>query len=492
MAERRKALGRGLGALIPDAKAEDVAGRPVDVFFPKGRETTPTSTSADSTNITQKSDSKTVDTSANTAMGSAARARAAAADFQAEVADRKKKRSTRQRHTPKNAKTGAGNVSRETSTKSSGAQGPSSGDKVPDGDSQQLTTSTKKTPPRAQAVTSTNSSAKPSDVSRETSTETATGDDNVVAGARFTRLPVAALTPNLKQPRTVFDPDQMLELSASIAEVGVLQPIVVRKVDEENAAHAAERRTSAIVDIREFAPADRLSLLDEYIEMDEAPIFEIIMGERRWRASILAGEESIPAIVRETDDEDLLRDALLENLHRAQLDPLEEASAYQQLLQDFSCTHEELATRLARSRPQITNTLRLLKLPVLVQRRVAAGVLSAGHARALLGLSDPGAMERLAQRIVAEGLSVRSTEEIVATSADDEPGQEELRRRPRRGRFEPELNALAGRLADRFDTRVKVNLGQRKGRISIDFANVDDLERILQVLSPGETSGISE
>lgn len=270
-----------------------------------------------------------------------------------------------------------------------------------------------------------------------------------VPGARFAVLAVSSISRNPRQPREVFDEDELEELAASIRQVGVLQPIVVRPT--------AEGETD----------------------------YELIMGERRWRAAQLAGLDGIPAIIRDLDDDDLLRDALLENLHRAQLNPLEEAAAYQQLLEDFGCTHDELATRIARSRPQISNTLRLLKLPPLVQRRLAAGVLSAGHARALLGLQDGAAMERLAQRIIAEGLSVRSTEEIVSLG-EDEPMSPEKRRRPRAGAHTAELNDLATRLSDRFDTRVKIGLGQRKGKISIEFASVDDLNRILDVLAPDD------
>jgi len=206
------------------------------------------------------------------------------------------------------------------------------------------------------------------------------------------------------------------------------------------------------------------------------------MGERRWRASGAAGLTRIPAIIRETEDTDLLRDALLENLHRAALNPLEEAAAYQQLLDDFGCTHEELATRLSRSRPQISNTLRLLRLPALVQRRVAAGVLSAGHARALLGLQDAAAIERLAQRIVAEGISVRATEEIVSLGGLD--GEERKVRKPRAGTRSAAVDELAARLSDRFETRVKVDLGRSKGKMTIEFASVEDLNRILDVLAP--------
>ena len=206
--------------------------------------------------------------------------------------------------------------------------------------------------------------------------------------------------------------------------------------------------------------------------------YELVMGERRLRASTLAGRETIPAIVRDTEDDHMLRDALLENLHRAELNPLEEAAAYQQLLTDFSCTHDELAQRIGRSRPQISNTIRLLRLPPMVQRRVASGVLSAGHARALLGLDDGAAMERLAQRIVAEGLSVRSVEEIVLLGQDSAP----QRRSPRRGAPAPELQEVAARLSDRFETRVAVAMGRRKGKITVEFAGQEDLDRILGLL----------
>lgn len=262
-----------------------------------------------------------------------------------------------------------------------------------------------------------------------------------VPGARFAELPVDQISPNARQPRQVFDEDDMAELVHSVAQIGVLQPVVVREAGTD--------------------------------------VYELIMGERRLRAAKKAGLTRIPAIIRSTSDDDMLRDALLENLHRAQLNPLEEAAAYQQLLDDFSCTHEELAARIGRSRPQITNTVRLLKLPPLVARRVAAGVLSAGHARALLSLGDGAAMERLAQRIVAEGLSVRSTEEIVAV----DQGESRARRRtPRQGARHPQLDDWAAHLSDQLDTRVGINLGQRKGRLTVEFASVDDLRRILDTM----------
>jgi ParB family chromosome partitioning protein len=277
-----------------------------------------------------------------------------------------------------------------------------------------------------------------------------------VPGAYFAELPVESIIANRKQPRQVFDEEALAELIHSVREIGVLQPIVVRALPTTDPAAA-----------------------------DGQPHFELIMGERRWRASQAAGLERIPAIVRDTSDDDLLRDALLENLHRSDLNPLEEAAAYQQLLEDFGCTHEELATRIGRSRPQISNTIRLLRLPPAVQRRVAAGVLSAGHARALLGLEDADAMDKLAQRIVAEGLSVRATEEAVAIS-DSDPATPAPRRRPRAGGHHAELDDLATRLADRLDTRVAISLGRNKGKISVEFASVEDLNRILALLAPEE------
>jgi ParB family chromosome partitioning protein len=270
-----------------------------------------------------------------------------------------------------------------------------------------------------------------------------------VPGLRFAEIPVRQVVPNPRQPRQVFDEEALAELVHSVREIGVLQPVVVRPTGSDD---------------------------------DGQPRFELVMGERRWRAVQEAGLDTIPAIVRDTADDDLLRDALLENLHRADLNPLEEAAAYQQLLDDFGCTHEELAGRIGRSRPQISNTLRLLKLPPAVQRRLAAGVLSAGHARALLGLEDTESMERLAGRIVSEGLSVRAVEEIVALG--DGPVAKPTRRKPRPGGHTSELNDLASRLGDRFDTRVTVALGRTKGRLSIDFASVEDLNRIVTLMAP--------
>jgi ParB family chromosome partitioning protein len=303
MAEKRRALGRGLGALIPSAPSGG-AGRPVDVFFTEQKRPEAPSPEA-----------KDGDTGS-------------AADVDSSV--------------PTQAATDEAGV-----------------------------------PVAAGAASETPETAAPAE-------PRAGSGLAVVPGAEFAELDIDSIRPNPKQPRTVFDEDDMAELVHSIREIGVLQPIVVRRI-----------------------PADQLAEAD-------GRTFELIMGERRWRASQAAELGVIPAIIKETSDDDLLRDALLENLHRSQLNPLEEAAAYQQLLDDFGCSHDQLATRIGRSRPQISNTLRLLKLPPLVQRRLAAGVLSAGHARALLGMADGAAMERMAQRIVAEGLSVRNVEELVA------------------------------------------------------------------------------
>ena len=270
-----------------------------------------------------------------------------------------------------------------------------------------------------------------------------------VIGAHFAEIPVDQISPNPRQPRQAFDEEAHTELVHSIRELGLLQPIVVRQVSPER--------------------------------------FELVMGERRWRAARSAGLLEIPAIIRSTENDRLLLEALLENLHRTQLNPLEEAAAYDQLLKDFSCTHENLADRIGRSRSQVTNTLRLLRLPANVQRRVAAGVLSAGHARALLGLDDPEQQERLALRIVAEGLSVRAVEEMVTLGEMIDPPPH----KPRAGRrVSPALDDLAAQLSDRWDTRVRVQLGQQRGKIVVEFASVEDLDRILQAMAPEARSAL--
>ncbi len=423
MAEKRRGLGRGLGALIPSSPSGD--SRPVDVFFPgapspAAAEPAPADPPAepDATPADRPDTPATALAPPGTAAVSAPAVRtpdaAEGASPQGDVLT-----DTVHGHTDD----GARDVTR---------------------DDDAVATST---PPHGDPLVTTAAAAAPAAAGTSTGVPDADGL-LPVPGARFAELPVTSISPNPRQPRTEFDEDALAELVGSIREIGVLQPVVVRPVAGED------------------GPAR----------------YELIMGERRWRATQEAGLDRIPAIIRETDDTDLLRDALLENLHRSQLNALEEAAAYQQLLDDFGCTHEELAQRIHRSRPQISNTLRLLRLPPLVQRRVAAGVLSAGHARALLGLADAAAMERLAQRIVAEGLSVRSTEEIVALGGDPEkPGTV---RRPRAGDRNAALDDLASRLSDRFETRVKIQLGRSKGRLTVEFASVQDLNRILGTLSP--------
>ncbi|MEO3940981.1 ParB/RepB/Spo0J family partition protein [Paenarthrobacter nicotinovorans] len=416
MSEKRRGLGRGLGALIPSSAAAQGNGsapsRPVDLFFPEAKKSAepvveaPTSEAA-------------VEAEASQSPGAAATVGKGAVQ-----------------ETRKSA------ASDSAASKAAASKGPAS--KAP------AKSAAKSTPAKtATKRTTASSTPESNDVNAAASSSSASDVELVeVPGARFAEIPVGDIHPNRKQPRSVFDEDDMAELVHSVREIGVLQPIVVRTSTEKGGEP-----------------------------------YELVMGERRWRAVQAAGLETIPAIVRDTTDDDLLRDALLENLHRSQLNPLEEAAAYQQLLEDFGTTHEQLADRIGRSRPQVSNTLRLLKLPPLVQRRVAASVLSAGHARALLALPDAAAMERLAQRIVAEGMSVRATEEAVALYQDPTtPAKNSI---PKPNARHERLDYLASSLSDRLDTNVKITLGARKGRVSIEFASVEDLNRIMDVLGPG-------
>ena len=256
--------------------------------------------------------------------------------------------------------------------------------------------------------------------------------------AQQNEVSIDSISPNPKQPRTLFNEEAMAELVASIKEIGILQPPVVRQTS--------------------------------------AGRYELIMGERRFRAAKLAGLRSIPVIIRQTPDNELLREALIENIHRSQLNPLEEAAAYTQLLQDFNCTHDELAQKLGRSRPLISNTMRLLNLPASVQSRVASGIISAGHARALLGLENEAEIDRLAKRIVAEGLSVRAVEEIIAATSPKAASKT----KKKSGGTSPEVNEIAERLGDHLDTRVKIKGGKTKGEISIEFSGYADLARIVK------------
>jgi ParB family chromosome partitioning protein len=398
MSEKRRGLGRGLGALIPSSAGAQGNGtapsRPVDLFFPEARKTAEPTVEAP---LDDAVPAESAETDAKSSPAPRAKTAAAKADVKA---------------TPSKSPTSKPAAKRAPSKQVAAEEPKPTADEVP-------------------------SAPSASDVELVE-----------VPGARFAEIPVGDIHPNRKQPRSVFDEDDMAELVHSVREIGVLQPIVVRTSTEK----------------------------------DGEP-YELVMGERRWRAVQAAGLDTIPAIVRDTTDDDLLRDALLENLHRSQLNPLEEAAAYQQLLEDFGTTHEQLADRIGRSRPQVSNTLRLLKLPPLVQRRVAASVLSAGHARALLALPDAAAMERLAQKIVAEGMSVRATEEAVALYQDPTtPAKSSI---PKPNARHERLDYLASSLSDRLDTNVKITLGARKGRVSIEFASVEDLNRIMDVLGPG-------
>jgi ParB family chromosome partitioning protein len=285
-------------------------------------------------------------------------------------------------------------------------------------------------------------SERPIDVFFGGSNQDAASDLVAVPGARFGHLDLQSIVPNPKQPRSVFEPEAFAELVHSIRELGVLQPIVVRPLGEK----------------------------------DGKPTYELIMGERRLRASKEAGLEKIPAVIRETQDENMLRDALLENLHRSDLNPLEEASAYQQLLEDFGITQDQLAEKIGRSRPKITNTIRLLKLPASVQRRVAAGVLSAGHARAILALEDEAAMASMAEKAINEGLSVRNIEELVSIAKPERKGKLKV------GGRQDSLKSLAEQIGDRLSTKVKISLGTAKGVMAIEFASIADLNRILDEL----------
>ncbi len=406
-ARRHSGLGRGLGALIPQAPeqasepTQSAPSRPLDVFFPEG--STVRSRGGSAKDLLQPKRAGSSSKKKRPAMPPV--------DVAAGVA--------------RGRVDGKPGVS-----ESNGTGGPATGGKAVD---------------PIPAV---------DHVSRETSVDAQLVP---VPGASFAEIPIDQIVPNTKQPREVFNEEDLTELSASIKEVGVLQPVVVRTIP------ATGRSTK----------------LKEFIAEKPGARYELIMGERRLRASELAGETTIPAIIRETEDGDLLRDALLENLHRSQLNPLEEASAYQQLMADFGATQDELAKRIARSRPQIANTLRLLKLPPSVQKKVAAQVISAGHARALLALSTPEEMERLADRIVQEGLSVRTTEEIVRLGKIKAAAPPRSRRQQS---LSPLGESVVSALSDAYDTRVSITEGRRKGKIVIEFAGADDLQRIADLI----------
>ncbi|GAA1980587.1 hypothetical protein GCM10009718_16850 [Isoptericola halotolerans] len=443
MSQKKRGLGRGLGALIPQGPPQE---KPVDVFFPQRDDE---SSSPGGVLVAEEESTGSASDSAASAGGAGAPDRSGrrSASWDSAIAGGRL------------SINGGSRTSDDTADPVVALAGladqwEAESKAVPPGDAELIGTieiSERDAPDDLASATEPAEVSDRGSVSAQDSSgeRDGTADLVPVPGAQFAEVPVDQIRPNSRQPRSVFDEGELDELVESIREIGVLQPVVVRP------------------------------------DPDASLGFELIMGERRWRASQEAGLETIPAIIRSTDDSDMLRDALLENLHRAALNPLEEAAAYRQLLDDFGCTHEELAGRIARSRPQISNTLRLLKLPPLVQRRVAAGVLSAGHARALLGLSDGAEIERLAQRIVSEGLSVRATEEVVALISE---GAEERRspRAPRAGQRSEAMDELASRLSDKFETRVKVDLGKTKGKVTVEFASVEDLNRILTVMAPDD------
>lgn len=462
MVEKRRGLGRGLGALIPSAPANEPvessespvprSGRPADMFFPAAPER---GARAEERDTSGGSGTRTGSGINKEALRAPTRETKRSSSKKAGVTANRDKATTRPPGVNKGA-VASPLAERQEPDQDVDRIVPVADSEVPTGtvtapgteDPQLIEDATADSIDSADPASDT--TAAENTVSRETALASIDPGLVTVPGATFAEIQIDLIHANRKQPRSVFDEDEMAELVNSIREIGVLQPIVVRP-SSEGGDHP----------------------------------YELVMGERRWRATREAGLDTVPAIIRSTTDDDLLRDALLENLHRSQLNPLEEAAAYQQLLDDFGCSHDELAERIGRSRPQISNTLRLMKLPPLVQRRLAAGIISAGHARALLGLSDQVEMEKLAQKIVAEGLSVRTTEELV--SMNDGLRRPVKPTSPRAGARHERLDYLATTLSDRLDTNVKITLGARKGKVSIEFASVDDLNRIMGVLGTSQT-----
>lgn len=450
--KKRSGLGRGLGALIPTANIDEVANttRPIDVFFPTGQSKNAGQRGGSARQLLEPRPRRE-----RAATGKNKRNALDASEAKLKELERKEEPSIKAEDPQKGVNNGTSSLRREEKKRPTDTEISSSVEET--GDSAAESAGEERQSTRLSQVARENAKEDP----RET-LEKESSDLAGVEGAEFAEIPLELIVPNSRQPREVFDEDDLAELSASIAEVGILQPIVVRPIS------LTETPSEALLKSLEEKPEAR---------------FELIMGERRLRASERAGLTRIPAIIRKTEDGDLLRDALLENLHRAQLNPLEEASAYAQLMADFGTTQEELARRIARSRSQIANTMRLLNLPPGVQRKVAAQVLSAGHARALLSLTTPEEMEILAERIVAEGLSVRTTEELVRLGKVKSP-QQAPRRLPR------PVSALAqdvvSALQDTYDTRVTITEGRTKGKIVIEFAGPEDLQRIASLILVSE------
>lgn len=429
MAEKRRGLGRGLGALIPSAAKEDITAS----------ESTPEATK---TAAAAQAEGEDPQKKQNAAVQKTSRENADKTPTKGSA----KSSSTQQKSEKKSAPAENEQTALNIEAPQKGTKKASSQQNVSRETSVPSTRSAKKNQRKdmGAALRSTTPSRRPVDFFFGEGAPEAGEKLVPVPGAEFAEVSVKDIHPNRKQPRSEFNEQDMEELIHSIKEIGVLQPIVIRPSRE-----------------------------------DGAEKYELVMGERRWRATQKAGLEKIPAIIRDTQDVDLLRDALLENLHRSQLNPIEEAAAYQQLLEEFNTTQDQLAQRIGRSRPQISNTLRLLKLPALVQRRVAAGILSSGHARALLGLRSQAEIENVAQKIVNEGLSVRAVEEIVQNSSESTPKE---RKTPQPQKHHERLDYIADAFADKLDTNVKIQLGARKGKMTIEFASVEDLNRIISVL----------
>lgn len=474
--KKRTGLGRGIGALIPTS--DRGASRPSDVFFDSETPAYPT-TASTRTNAASK-----VAEAANDATESASSTTTAAESASAEPKRRtpatRPARSKTATATPAATKTTTAKApaakTRSSATTAAKTRAASPAKAAAETTSDAVEGSASKNIDSASMVEDTAelaASTAPADDTAAAVDSAGTADDNntddnntddnpdglvEIPGATLRALDPSRIVPNAHQPRTEFDENALQELIISVREFGVLQPIVVRPIP------------------------------DDHPLRDEAD-FELIMGERRLRATKAAGLTSIPAVIRNTEDDVMLRDALLENLHRSQLNPLEEASAYQQLLNDFGITQEVLAERIGRSRPQISNTLRLLRLPLEVQRRVAAGVLSAGHARAILSAGEPAAMQQLADKIVNEDLSVRSAEAAAAKSSSAKADtQAPIHKEPRSG-LTGYLDEIGEQLGDRLNTRVKVTLRRTKGQIVVDFASIADLNRILEELgesAPGK------
>ena len=462
MAERRRrGLGRGLGALINSdaAPEDDVSAPPAD----KGAHSDASDISEADIITPASGVDSTTSTDVRTEPESAGNVEEARPTRPVDVFFSAKSHVATERVSRETSSTGAGK--RSTAHKrrempevqsvrdrlnSRSASSPSSAersDELPSGP--EVARSPGPAAPASSAENSAESSFHPAVTSNSWTSGVSRETAGAIDGAYFESIPVAHISPNPRQPRQEFDEEDMAELVHSVREIGVLQPIVVRSTGPDT--------------------------------------YELVMGERRWRASQLAERTSVPAIVRQTSDHDMLRDALLENIHRSELNPLEEAAAYRQLLDDFNCTQDQLSERIGRSRPQISNTLRLMRLPPSVQRKVAAGVLSSGHARALLGLNSAEDMDALAQRIIAEGLSVRATEEAVTVAMREHKSSVSRETPSRRSARYQQLDEFADALTDRLDTQVKITLGAKKGRIAIDFASVDDLQRLMTMIGSTES-----